>query len=139
MATAAPSQAPTDPTFRSYSSSQAVTYAKGRGGYPPALINFIVDCHRTTGKTGVLLDVGCGPGNATRDLSPHFDVVFGADAGEAMIKTATEIGGVTATGAPIQFRVCTAEEIDQIKELEYGSVDMITAAVAVIKSRFSIL
>ncbi len=96
------------------------------------MIDFIVDHHRATGgETAVLLDVGCGPGSATRSVSPHFDVVFGADAGEAMINTANTLGGTTATGAPIQYRVCTAEEIDNIEELRHGSVDMITAAVAV--------
>lgn len=127
-----PSQASVEATFRNYSSKQAEGYAKGRGGYPPTLINFVMDHHRDTGgKTGIFLDVGCGPGNATRDLAPHFEIAFGTDAGDAMIKTATEIGGATATGAPIQFRVCPAEEIDEMKELEHGSVDMITSAVAV--------
>lgn len=48
-----------------------------------------------------------------------------------MIKTATELGGSTALGSLVQYKVCQAEEIDKIKELEHGSVDMITAAAAV--------
>jgi trans-aconitate 3-methyltransferase len=132
MAAAPSTQAPADPTFRSYSSKQAAVYAKGRRGYPPTLIDYIVDHHRATGgKTGVLLDVGCGPGNSTRDLSPHFDVVFGADPGEGMLQTATELGGTTATGASLEYRISGAEEIDGIEGLEHGSVDMITAASAV--------
>lgn len=132
MATETSSKGPADRTFRSYSSQQAAGYASARKQYPPALIKFLLDHHRATGgETGEVLDVGCGPGNATRDLAPHFDVAFGADPGEAMIQTATELGGTTATGAPIQYRVCSAEELDTIKEIEHGSVDMITAATAV--------
>jgi SAM-dependent methyltransferase len=132
MAAAPSTHAPADTTFRSYSSKQAAVYAKSRKGYPPTLIHYIVDHHCATGgKTGVLLDVGCGPGNATRDLSPYFDVVFAADPGQAMLQTATELGGTTATGAALKYRLSGAEEIDGIEELEHGSVDMITAAAAV--------
>jgi hypothetical protein len=126
------SRAPNDPTFRVYSAEQAEQYATHRPGYPTHVIKFIVDHHRATGgQTGVLLDLGCGPGNSTRDLSPYFDVVVGADAGAAMIKKAQEMGGTTATGAPVQFCECAAEEIDGISGLPYGSVDIITAVSAV--------
>jgi ubiquinone/menaquinone biosynthesis C-methylase UbiE len=124
---------PKDDTFRNYSGEQAAAYAKVRSmAYPVALINAILEHHRATGgDTGVLVDVGCGPGNATRDLAPFFNVVYGADPGEAMIKTATELGGTTATGAPIKFTLCSAEELDHLPEVERGSVDMISAAVCV--------
>jgi len=82
------------------------------------------------GKTGVLLDVGCGPGMATRIFSKHFDLAIGADPGESMIKLATELGGETAKGEPVRWVISTAEEIDKIEGLEKGSVDLVIAAFA---------
>ncbi|KAH8893917.1 S-adenosyl-L-methionine-dependent methyltransferase [Thozetella sp. PMI_491] len=131
MATETPHEVVKDATFRTYTDKQAETYARDRPGYPPALANFIVDHHRNTGgETGMLLDVGCGPGPATRVVAPLFDVAYGADPGEAMIKTATELGGTTKTGVPIEFFVCSAEQIDSLPVVKPGSVDMITVATA---------
>ena len=121
-----------DVTFRNYSTDQAATYAKGRTGYSPQLIKYIVEHHKATGgSTHRLLDVGCGPGTAVNVLAPSFDVATGADPGEAMIETARQLAGTTGSGAPVQFVVSTAEEIDSIEGLEHGSVDLITAATAV--------
>lgn len=121
-----------DPTFRNYSSKQATAYSEARTGYSPALIDYIVKHHVATGgETGVLLDVGCGPGNATRNFSSHFSRIIGADPGEAMIEVATDLAGTTSTGAPIEWRISAAEDIDKIPGLQHGSVDMITAATAV--------
>lgn len=126
-----PHQGPADTTFRNYSSQQAAKYAATRSGYSPTLIEYIVKHHCATGgQTGVVLDVGCGPGNATRDISSHFSRVVGADPGEGMIEVATELAGTTSTGAPIEWRVSSAEDIDKIPDLKHGSVDMITAATA---------
>jgi hypothetical protein len=55
---------------------------------------------------------------ATRAFARYFDVVIGSDAGESMIKVATEIGGTSAKGGPIQWAVCPAEEIDKIPGIE---------------------
>lgn len=121
-----------DPTYRQYSVGQAATYAQHRPSPPPAFVKLILDYHSGTGgQTDVLLDVGCGPGMATRSLSPHFDVAIGSDAGDAMIQVATELGGQTAKGGSIRWVVCPAEEINNIPGIEKGSVDLITAAYAV--------
>lgn len=123
---------PTDTTFRKYSAEQAENYAGVRMGYSSALVDYIVDYHRTTGgQTGTLLDVGCGPGNATRNVAPHFSCVFGADPGEGMIQAAAKLGGTSATGSPIEWHVSSAEDIAKIPDLQHGEVDMITAATAV--------
>lgn len=121
-----------DPTYREYSPGQAATYAQHRRPPPAALVKLVLDHHLATGgKAGVLLDVGCGPGMATRALSPHFDVAIGSDAGDSMIQVAKELGGQTAKGEPIRWVVCPAEELNDIPEIEKGSVDLITAAYAV--------
>jgi 2-polyprenyl-3-methyl-5-hydroxy-6-metoxy-1,4-benzoquinol methylase len=123
---------PRDVTFRNYTTDQASDYAAGRLGYTDALINFILNYHiSTNGDTGCVLDVGCGPGTATQKLAPHFDVAYGADPGESMIKTATGLGGKTRTGVPIVYRLSTAEDVDKINDIPHSSVDTITAATAV--------
>ncbi|PNP74112.1 hypothetical protein FNYG_12556 [Fusarium nygamai] len=122
---------PRDVTFRNYTTDQASDYAAGRLGYTDALIDFILNYHRSTnGETGRVLDVGCGPGTATQKLAPHFDLAYGVDPGESMIKTATTLSGKTRTGDPIVYILCTAEDIDKINDIPHSSVDMITAATA---------
>ncbi|KAI9667614.1 MAG: hypothetical protein M1821_000430 [Bathelium mastoideum] len=121
----------TDPVFRSFTAEQAQTYALGRPSYVPELFQFIFDHHASHG--GVfhkLLDVGCGPGKATRDMSSRFDEVIGADPGEQMIEQARKLGGSTKTGKPIQFVVSSAEALDKIAGLEEESVDLLTAATS---------
>ncbi|KAF4617083.1 hypothetical protein G7Y89_g15066 [Cudoniella acicularis] len=112
-----------DPTFRSYSAQQAKTYATHRVGYDPAIYNTVFDYHvKTDGHFGLLLDCGCGPGNATRDMAVSFDHVIGVDAGAAMINEAREIGGKTKSGENIKFEVSPAESFSQTEGLEPGSV-----------------
>jgi trans-aconitate 3-methyltransferase len=125
---------PADPTFRHYTSTQARTYAAGRAPYPEALISAGLSTHRAVqGSFKTLLDVGCGPGIATRQLAPHFAHAYGLDPSASMISTALSLGGTTASGGEIVYDVCSAEEIDvRMGELgvETGSVDLIVAATA---------
>ncbi|RAK97297.1 uncharacterized protein BO80DRAFT_458268 [Aspergillus ibericus CBS 121593] len=63
-----------DPTFRNHSSEQAKKYTEARGSYKSKLIELVLRHHGGTGgKFDTLLDVGCGPGNATRDLALSFN------------------------------------------------------------------
>ncbi|KAG5794781.1 hypothetical protein H9Q69_006166 [Fusarium xylarioides] len=122
---------PRDVTFRNYTTDQASDYAAGRLGYTESLIDFIVNYHRSTdGETGCVLDVGCGPGTATQKLAQHFDLAYGVDPGENMIRTATSLGGKTRTAVSIVYKLSTAEDIDKINDIPHSSVDMITAATA---------
>jgi SAM-dependent methyltransferase len=121
-----------DPTFRSYSSEQAKFYSSQRFSYDPAIYDVVLDYHSTTGgQLGLVLDIGCGPGNATRDIALSFDQAIGIDAGSAMIERAREIGGVTKSSSAIRFEVSPAEEFSHVKGIAPGSVDMVTSAMAV--------
>ncbi|KAL6716120.1 hypothetical protein ACLMJK_005686 [Lecanora helva] len=123
-------------TFRSYTPGQANTYAALRGSYHEKLYDVIIDHHRSTGGSfHTLLDVGCGPGNATRPSAKHFNTAYGLDSGTEMINTARQISAdaeapETAGGGQIEFVEGTAEEMAFLRDTG-RKVDLITAATAV--------
>ena len=118
-----------DPTFRNYQADAAAAYAAYRSPYPDKLIEMIVEAHVSSGgQKDMLLDVGCGPGIATRQISPFFQHVIGADPGQSMVETARHIPSKSASGEPVRFEVCAAEELDSIAQP--GSIDLITAATS---------
>lgn len=132
MASAPSAPAVKDSTFRSYSDEQAKLYATHRLSYAPALYDVILNHHsQTGGQFGLLLDVGCGPGNATSDVALSFDEALGVDPGAAMIGAAKDRGGKTKSGKDIRYEVAPAEEVSNVKGLEPNSVDLLTAATAV--------
>lgn len=117
-----------DPTFAKYTPEQARKYGKERTSYSTGLYDCILSHHTDTGGNfDLLLDVGCGPGNATRDLAPQFKHAIGLDPGGSMISAANALG----TGGNIRFEVGPAELCDQVAGLVPQSVDLITAAMAV--------
>ena len=123
---------PTDPTFRSYCAAQAQTYAVERRSYPHELYDIILKYHTSTGgKLDQLLDVGCGPGNATRDLSVAFEHVLGIDPGAEMIAAARKRGAKTRSGNDINFEIGPAEECSKVNGVGAGTVDLLTAAMSV--------
>ena len=123
---------PRDKIFGSSTAEQAKFYAATRPSYPLELYQYIFDHHAfQKGSFHKLLDVGCGPGKATRDMASKFDEVIGADHGVQMIETARQAGGTTKTGKPIRYELSRAEQLDKISGLEEGSVDMLTAATSV--------
>lgn len=120
-----------NPTFRSYSSTQAKAYAAGRPGYSSALLQVVIQHHvEAGGMLGTVLDVGCGPGTATQSLAPHFEDAIGVDSGEQMIEMARRIGGTTRSGRSTRYELCSAENLTQLSGVAEGSVDMVTAAMA---------
>jgi len=120
-----------DPTFKSYSAAQAQAYAGARGSYPDALYEAILKYHADSSKKfGLVLDVGCGPGNATRDVAIAFDQAIGTDPGKEMINTARTLGGKTRSGEAIKFEVSPAEECSTVSGLAPESVDLLTSAMA---------
>lgn len=67
-------------TFKSFTASDGKAYHIGRPAYAPALYELILLHHASTsGGFTTLLDVGCGPGKATRDLATRFEKVLGIE------------------------------------------------------------
>lgn len=119
-------------TFRKYSAGQAAAYTKGRASYNPALYDYILDFHESTGgKYGLVMDIGCGPGNSTRPLGAAFDDAVGLDPSQGMINEATSLGGTARSGSPIRYVLGEAEKCNEVEGIPEGSVDLITAATAV--------
>lgn len=124
---------PTEKTFTSYNSQQANNYAEQRRNYHSSLYQKVLDHHTSTGgQRDTLVDVGCGPGLATRGLSPFFTHVIGLDPSEAMIDKARLLGGITSTSELIRFEHSTAEDLGKELQprIEDSSVDLIIAANA---------
>lgn len=121
-----------DPTFRNYTSKQAATYAAHRLSYPAKLYETVISHHeKTGGQFNRVLDLGCGPGNATRDIAGYFEEAIGCDAGEAMIGTAREMGGKTKSGKDIVWVIGSGEGFTGLEEVGEGTLDLITVAMAV--------
>ncbi|KAF2656274.1 S-adenosyl-L-methionine-dependent methyltransferase [Lophiostoma macrostomum CBS 122681] len=118
-------------TFRAYNEDQAEMYAQSRLNYSPEVYKTILDHHKATGgQMNTLIDIGCGPGLATRPLAPHFTKAFGLDPSEGMIAKARSLS--TESDTNIHFEVSTAEELGSnlSPRIEDASVDLITAANA---------
>jgi SAM-dependent methyltransferase len=62
-------------------------YAVGRAAYPPELAEKLVAALHLDG-TGLLVDVGCGPGSIALQLAPHYAEVIGVDADAEMVAVA---------------------------------------------------
>jgi ubiquinone/menaquinone biosynthesis C-methylase UbiE len=123
---------PSDPTFRRYTQDQAKVYASQRLSYPSELYEAVLAYHSSTGgQFDLLVDVGCGPGNATRDVARSFDRALGVDPGEAMIETARGLGGKTRADEDIGFVAGAAEELLGVPGVQEERVDLVTAAMAV--------
>jgi len=96
-------------TFRNYTAQDGAQYAKGRFDYHPTLYNLVLQHHLSTGGgSALVLDVGCGPGNAARALAGEFDRAMGLDPSAGMIAAAKELGGSTKSGRPVEFVVSGA-------------------------------
>lgn len=128
-----PTLSVTEKTFSSYDKDQGKAYAHARRDYDPDVYQTIIDHHKSTGgKFETLVDVGCGPGIATRGLAPYFTRAIGLDPSEGMVATARTLDGVSSSSLPIQFEISTAENLGSnlVPPIADSSVDLITAANA---------
>lgn len=115
-------------TFRSYGKDESKRYAQLRLAYHPSVYESIITHHTANGgKLDSLLDVGCGPGLATRDLAAYFHHATGIDPGESMIEVAQSMDIKTSTSEHVAFKLTSAEEMAGIED---NSIDVITAANA---------
>ncbi|ATY64913.1 methyltransferase domain-containing [Cordyceps militaris] len=99
--------------------------------YSQALYDAVLLFHASTGgRPGLLVDVGCGPGNATRALGAHFARAVGLDASPSMVQHAADL----TPGASPRFHHATAEslgaDLPGSDAIGRGTVDLITAANA---------
>ncbi|KAM4558366.1 putative methyltransferase [Odontesthes bonariensis] len=102
----------------------ASVYQKYRFTPPTDLKNVIIQyLDRKKGRPHVLaVDLGCGTGQNTRLLAPHFKEVAGIDISECQLEEARAVPGYPN----ITYRTGTAEELP----FADGSVDLLTAASA---------
>ncbi|PIL27458.1 hypothetical protein GSI_10607 [Ganoderma sinense ZZ0214-1] len=110
----------------------AARYASSRPTYPRQLYDFIFKYHeRAKGaRWDTAVDVGCGTGQATVELT-QFKRVVGLDPSAKMIEQVRESVKSRLAGldlpAQIEFHKSSAEELTPLQD---GSVDLLTAAQA---------
>eukprot|EP00919_Chromeraceae_sp_WS-2016_P065128 GHVR01154162.1.p1 GENE.GHVR01154162.1~~GHVR01154162.1.p1 ORF type:complete len:290 (+),score=21.58 GHVR01154162.1:91-960(+) len=101
----------------------AEQYLQHRPHYPKQLYDSVFAFHLRDGlgKTGVALDLGCGPGLVTAELVPRFDKVVGIDGSEVMIETARLVC------PQAEFHVGMADKLTPIGS---ASIDLLTVGTA---------
>lgn len=102
----------------------ASLYQKYRFSLPPEMQSLVLSyLEEKKGKPFVLaVDVGCGTGQSTHVLAPHFEKVVGTDISAAQIKEAKKM----PSPPNISFLVSPAEELP----FEDASVDLVIASSA---------
>lgn len=106
----------------------AARYAAIRPTYPKQLFDFVFRYHEggTKARWETAVDIGCGTGHATVELTA-FKHVIGVDPSSTMIKQAETHIGTTTHPGELQFKQSKAEELTFLDD---ASVDMITSAQA---------
>ncbi|XP_067299989.1 putative methyltransferase DDB_G0268948 [Pseudorasbora parva] len=102
----------------------AISYWKYRVSPSEELISKVLQFHRSNKKSSndLAVDVGCGSGQGTLLLAPHFTRVVGTDISPAQLEIAR-----TYLNIPnVSYRESPAEELP----FEDGSVDLVTAMSA---------
>ncbi|XP_051852434.1 uncharacterized protein LOC127561187 [Antechinus flavipes] len=102
----------------------AAIYQKHRFPPPEELLRIIFSyLEEKKGKPyDLAVDVGCGSGQSTQVLVPHFARVLGTDISEAQVQQAKQ----AHSSSQVSFCVCPAETLP----VEDGSVDLLTAFTA---------
>jgi len=83
--------------FADHFSAVAADYANARPEYPEALFAWIASIARASGRAW---EAGCGSGQASRGLAPHFDALFATDPSAAQIAQASGPANVTFAVEP---------------------------------------
>ncbi|KAK7997348.1 hypothetical protein PG989_005388 [Apiospora arundinis] len=111
------------------STFSAKSYAAFRPSYPPILYRAILSYHQLPTPAGILLDLGCGHGLISRELSPNFGSVIAVDPSAGMVAQAKKMT-TTAVGPSnnnIQFQQGNAEDLAFVAD---KSLDMVVAGQA---------
>lgn len=99
----------------------AQSYTKFRPVYPKEVLTTIIDFYeKELNCYENALDIGCGSGQSTVELTKHFKNVIGMDVSEAQISQAPK------SIPNLKFLVGEAENLS----FEAGSIDLITVAQA---------
>ncbi|KAF9219080.1 S-adenosyl-L-methionine-dependent methyltransferase [Gyrodon lividus] len=106
-------------------------YAVSRPTYPQELYDFIFDFHKRSqdAKFERAIDLGCGTGQATVELTP-FKRVTGIDPSENMVQSAREVlekREIVQRDHVIDFVHCSAENLDFLGD---HSIDLVVSAQA---------
>ncbi|EFC39719.1 predicted protein [Naegleria gruberi] len=92
-------------------------YERYRPRYPPALFDKMIMPKLEGFASKVVVDVACGPGNATFDLAKRCDFVIGADISQAQIDKAERILGEHRDEFPnLIFDCACAENLTDLVE-----------------------
>jgi SAM-dependent methyltransferase len=99
----------------------AQLYADSRRGYPPELVDFVVT---TAGLSagGTVLEVGCGPGQLTENLTRYGFDLTAIDIGPSMVAAARR----RLAGAAVSFQVTSFEDFTAAE----ASFDLICSGTA---------
>lgn len=98
----------------------ARAYVRYRPPYPAAMLDDLRARAGVTGS-GLLLDLGCGPGRVALPLAPHFRDVLAVDPEPEMIAAGREEAARLGL-ARVRWQVGKAEEVDAAP----GSVELVT-------------
>ncbi|KAK8119379.1 methyltransferase domain-containing protein [Apiospora kogelbergensis] len=109
------------------STFSAKSYAAFRPSYPSVLYRAILSYHQLPTPAGTLLDLGCGHGLISRELSPHFASVTAVDPSAGMVSQAKKMTMSTDSSNNIQFQQGNAEDLAFVAD---KSLDMVVAGQA---------
>lgn len=104
------------------SAVHAKLYLKFRPTYPTGVLDKILSflSEKVSPPFEVAMDIGCGSGQGTRYLAPHFSEVVGVDVSDGQLQEAQK----TTKEENIVYRQGSAEEIPATDD----SVDLVTSA-----------
>ncbi|CAL1711001.1 unnamed protein product [Somion occarium] len=106
----------------------AAKYASIRPTYPKQLYDFIFQYHARSpnARWGAAVDLGCGTGQATTELTP-FQRIIGVDPSNKMIEQAKQNVQATTLPNQVEYIQSSAEDLHFLKD---GEVDLIISAQA---------
>ena len=107
-----------------FSGAVATAYAEHRRGYPPPVVDLLVDALGLPRDVSVL-DLGCGTGQLTVPLAGQYERVIGADPSPDMLALARSRSG----GAPVAWLLADDRDVTRLPLL--AGLDAVTIAQAV--------